>query len=145
MNNYDPNYVYKPVYSIVGQKAIVVNNSGKVLIMKRSDKMGPKMQWSLAGGAIEKGEDPEEGIRREIREEAQIEVEKIRPFTSRSYMNNDDFIIILGYVGYLKSGEVTLNWEHTEFAWVPIEEALTYDLTSDGRYFLEKYPGVISE
>lgn len=139
MSVYDPNYVHVPVYALFGQKAIILNSQNKILLMQRSDKLGPKMQWSLPGGAIDKGEDPEEGIRREIREEAQIEVDELCPFTSRSYMNDEDFVIILGYISRVQSDDVVLNWEHLQYKWLTVSEAIAYDLTNDARYFMEKY------
>ena len=53
---------------------IIVKNN-KVLIGQRKfhDKFGGK--WEFPGGKIEKGETPEEAIRREIREELEVEIE----------------------------------------------------------------------
>lgn len=53
---------------------ILFNNEGKILIINIVGN------WQLPGGHIEKGESYEEGLRREISEEADIEVEDITPF-----------------------------------------------------------------
>jgi 8-oxo-dGTP diphosphatase len=139
MSDYDPNYVEVKSYVLVGQKAIVLNGEDKLLLMQRSEKLGKDMPWSLAGGAVDRGEDPENGIRREIREETQLEVKDVRPYILRSYMNNDDFVIIVGYVCSAVSENVVLNWEHEQYKWVTKDEAFTYNLTSDARFFIEKY------
>ncbi len=138
MSDYNPNYVEVKSYALVGQKAILTNAENKILLLHRSDKMGPEMKWSLPGGAIERGEDPLGAMLREIAEETQMEVQDVRPFTSRSYFSNqDDFVIIIGYVGKAISENPTLDWEHTEYKWVTKAEALGMDLTHDARFFIE--------
>jgi 8-oxo-dGTP pyrophosphatase MutT (NUDIX family) len=131
MNNYDPNF--KPVkqYTIVGQKVVISNGEDKILLLKRSNKSGAGSKWSIAGGGLDKGEQSEAGILREIEEETQITVSELKPFFVKTYMSNDDFIVIIGYKAKYKSGEVVLNWEHDAYQWVSKEEALTMDLTPD--------------
>ena len=124
MSEYDPNF--KPVkqYSIIAQKIIISNQENKILLLQRSEKSGRGGQWSLAGGGLDNGEDPTQGILREIEEEIQIVVTKPTPFYLKSRYNNDDSIVIVAYESKYKSGEVTLNWEHDGFEWVNKDEAL---------------------
>jgi mutator protein MutT len=140
MNQYDPNYVHKNVFAIVGQKAIIQNAAGQILVLQRSQKAGQGGKWSLAGGAIEDKEDPFQGIEREIREEAQIEVENLKPFSLFSYSSKDEhFVIIIVYTCQAKSENVTLNWEHDDYKWVTPQEALAMDLGEHARIFIEKF------
>ncbi len=53
----------------VGAFAIITDNSGKVLLCKRTDG-----QWNLPGGTVEK-ESPRQAVIRECREETGLEVE----------------------------------------------------------------------
>lgn len=68
--------------------AIIFNAEGKVLLLEhllRPHASG----WGIPGGFIEHGEQPAEAIRREIREEAGIELENlqmIRVRTIRSHV-----------------------------------------------------------
>lgn len=140
MNSYDPNYVPKKHFMLVGQKAIILNNMGQILILQRSQSPRHPGKWSLAGGALEDHENPYEGIEREIREETGLNVAQLQPFQLRSYANKDnDAVIIIGYTCKAATMGITLNWEHTAYKWVTKEEALTMDLTEDGRFFVEKY------
>jgi len=139
MNDYDPNFVYKKTYALVGQKAIVLNKDNKILMLHRSEKSGMGGKWSAPGGALDK-EDPTEGIRREIIEEAQLEVTDLIPFAVRSYTKDDgDFVLMIGYTCRTDSDKVILNWEHDEHRWCSRQEALELDCTPDGRYFVEKF------
>ncbi len=137
MNTYDPNFIPRKDYFIVGQKAIVYNEQKQLLLLKRAEKSGSGGRWPLPGGALEKDEDPIEGIKREIMEETELEVLNINPFGIRSYKNNEDSVIIVGYSCSVKTTVPKLNWEHTAYEWLSREEALKKELTSDGRYFLE--------
>lgn len=135
---FDPNFIPKKQYFLVGQKAIIQNKEGKLLLLKRSKETGGE-KWSLPGGGLEHGEDPIDGITREIKEETQLEVEGLAPYSLRSYPNDsNDFALIIGYKCQLLSGEVVLNWEHTEYQWLTKAEVLNLELTPDAKYFLER-------
>ena len=64
-------------YPRVGVGVIVVKD-GKVLIGKRQEK-NQKGVWCFPGGSIEFFESLEDCVRREVREEAGIEIENIHP------------------------------------------------------------------
>ena len=65
----------------ISQKTIVFNAEGKILALRRSDTDHSRpLTWDLPGGQFEEGEDLEESARREIREEAGIEVEDLKIF-----------------------------------------------------------------
>jgi len=54
--------------SVPTASAIIANEKGEVLLVKRA--IQPKKgYWDLPGGFLENGEDPEVGVRREIKEE----------------------------------------------------------------------------
>jgi 8-oxo-dGTP diphosphatase len=137
MPTHDPNFVPTKNYFVVGQKAIVRNNQGDLLLLQRSEKSGAGGQWSLPGGGLEKDEDPVAGIRREILEETGLTVTNIVPFLVRSYSENDDAVVIIGYYCSAVTTSPRLNWEHTNYEWVSKASALQKELTSDGRYFIE--------
>ncbi len=140
MNDYDPNYVPKKSFALVGQKAIIINKDSKILVLQRSEKIGGGGKWSLPGGALEFSENPYESIKREIREEAQLEVTGMKPFHIKSYVTNDkDFVVIIGYQCKVLSESVVLNWEHTDFKWLEKKEVLSLDLTDDARFFVQHF------
>lgn len=138
-HKYDPNFVAPKAYARVGQKAVIINTDGKILILKRSDKVSFSGKWDLPGGALEHSEDPSDGIRREIEEEAGIAVNQLKPFSLHSFMHNDDFMVIVGYQCEAASDVVTLSWEHTEYQWMDQEKILKLELTDNARYFVAAY------
>ncbi len=67
----------KKVY--LALKALIIKN-GKILIIKRTSKEDCfKGQWDIPGGGIKFGEDPIEGLKREVKEEAGIDICVIKP------------------------------------------------------------------
>lgn len=111
--------------------------------MKRSDKVEAGGKWSVPGGAVESNENTLESLRREIKEETNLIVSDINTFAVNTHIGKDEeSTIIIGYVAQLHSGEVELNWEHDDYAWVTCETAFDYELTSDAHYFISEYQKV---
>ena len=135
MSEFDPNYVPQKNYYLVGQKCVVFNSKGEVLLLKRSSKSG-STHWSLIGGGLDKGEDPIEGIKREANEEAQIEIFDIEPIRVVSFTEGEDSVLMIAYQAKTNSIEVVLNWEHDEYKWVSKEDALKEDLSETIKDFI---------
>jgi len=140
MSDYDPNYIPKKTYARLGQKAIILDEQNKILVLQRSEKSGAGGKWSLPGGAIDFGEEPLVSIKREIEEETQLKVRDCKVFTFRSYIHTDnDHIIMIGWSCKSDGDKPTLNWEHDDYKWLTKEEALELELTEDGRFFIEHF------
>lgn len=56
--------------------AVVADEHGRVLLLKHVFRVGSG--WGIPGGFMEKGEQPEDAIRRELREEVGLELESAR-------------------------------------------------------------------
>lgn len=63
--------------------ALIFNDGGEVLLLKHRFRAGSG--WGIPGGFLKLGEQPEEALRRELREEVGLEVERVAIFTSRSF------------------------------------------------------------
>lgn len=141
--DYDPNYVPVKQYFLVGVKAIVIKES-KILLLQRSEKAGGGGKWTLPGGGLDHDDlDTTIGITREIKEETTLEVVNIFPFAvqSNTVDEHGDYAVIIGFKCDYLGGKVVLNWEHNNYKWVTKQEALTMNLTSSGRYFVDKFQG----
>ncbi|MGD9590596.1 MAG: NUDIX hydrolase [Pyrinomonadaceae bacterium] len=60
----------------VSAAAVIRNDDGEVLLLEHYIR--PLSAWGLPGGFLERGEQPEAGIRREIREETGLELDDVR-------------------------------------------------------------------
>jgi 8-oxo-dGTP diphosphatase len=63
--------------------AIVLDQQGRVLLLKHRFRAGTG--WGIPGGFIEAGEQPDEGVRRELREEVGLELQGVELVTTRTF------------------------------------------------------------
>ena len=97
----------------------IVRRDDEILIMKRA--MGLMSgAWYLPGGQLEFGEAPEEGARREIREETQLEVQDMRLFRAWHYRPVEgEHAVGITYTCSVPAGtEPEINEEHIAARWV---------------------------
>jgi 8-oxo-dGTP pyrophosphatase MutT (NUDIX family) len=64
---------HEPVF-LNAASAIIVDNSGKILLQRRGEGESSN-SWSLPGGIMELGERSQETVRREVKEETGLDVE----------------------------------------------------------------------
>jgi ADP-ribose pyrophosphatase YjhB (NUDIX family) len=93
--------------------AIVTDGSGRVLLLKH--RFRPGSGWGLPGGFIERGEQPEEGLRRELREEIGLEVERLKLFTVRAFKRPKQVEIV--FMAQAVGNPAELSFEIQEAAW----------------------------
>ncbi len=127
----------------------ILTKDGKYLIVKRADweKAFPG-RWSVPGGKLEvldyalKEKSTkhhwynvfEELLKREIKEEANLEIKNIGYVTSMVYIRPDNVpCVIVSLFAEPLEGEIKLCGALTEYSWVDLEEAKNYDLI-DGIY-----------
>lgn len=109
--------------------AVVVNNDDKILLLKRANLKDMWMpgKWALVGGGIEKGEYATHAIKREIKEETGLDIDKF--VKSLSIQRNPDSVEHIFACRY--SGEPTdieLNEENTNYGWYDVEEMKYLDI-----------------
>jgi len=63
--------------------AVIIDEQGRVLLLKH--RFRPGSGWGIPGGFIEAGEQPEEALRRELREEIGLEVDKLEVLTAHTF------------------------------------------------------------
>ena len=97
----------------------IVRRGDQILIMKRA--MGAMSgAWYFPGGALEADESPEEAVRREIREETELEVTKVRLFRAWHYRQDGSTpaVGITFLCDVAPDAEPRINEEHSAARWV---------------------------
>ena len=82
---------------------VLVTKGDKVLLQRNTHYRG--VVWSLVAGFVDPGENLEDAVRREIREEASIEVKDIRYFGSQTWPFPSN--IMIGFRAEYAGGELT--------------------------------------
>lgn len=91
--------------------AIVTNEKNEILVLDHYFRL--RHSWGLPGGFIDHGEQPVEGIRREIREETNLELEDIQFLRLRTINKHIEITFKAKGKGEAKvtSGEIrSLDW-----------------------------------
>lgn len=76
---------------------IITNEQGEVLLLNHL--LRPESGWGAPGGFLNEGEQPDEGLRREIREETGIELADIRLYQCRTIRRHIEIVMTARAVG----------------------------------------------
>ncbi len=123
----------------------MIEKDGLVLIGKR--KRGKRFagNWEFPGGTLETGEVPEECLKRELREELDLEVDVGELFCSATADYAPGWTVkLLAYRATVISGTFSLN-DHEEIRWVRPMELADYDFPEADRPVVEKLVGLSNE
>lgn len=110
-----------PMVNVVG--AAIIKDC-KYLIAKRSAKQGLENKYEFPGGKIKKDETPEEALKREIKEELDLDI-KIKGLidVSSRYNNSKDKIINLSvYECVIEGDETPSPQEGQEVNWTSVDD-----------------------
>jgi mutator protein MutT len=110
---------YEPARYVLS--AVVYAERGdEILLLQRAEGTALAGQWFLPGGMVEPGELPEEGARRELDEEAGVEIDGELEIIGCYPMNVYGYDTLqISYRGRIREGtEVRISREHDNARWV---------------------------
>ena len=86
----------KPLSKPAGAGIILLNKRNEILLILRDDNPAIRYpnQWDLPGGHVEPGENPEETIRREMKEELELDLGAITLFSEYHHDDFDEYVFI---------------------------------------------------
>jgi len=104
----------------VSVAAIIINEDNEVLLLDHV--LRPSSNWGVPGGFLNRGEQPEEAVRRELREETGIELNNVKLFQIKTIDRHIEVLFCaepvgfasvksreINAVGWFKSGEMPEN------------------------------------
>jgi 8-oxo-dGTP diphosphatase len=111
---------------------VYAERDGEILLLQRAEGSALAGQWFLPGGAVDAGELPEDGARRELREESGLEIdgelELIGCYPMHVYGWDT---LMLSYRGTVAGGaNAVVSHEHDGARWVRADDMLA--LLTDG-------------
>lgn len=119
-------------YQILSIPYRIVKNTPLFCVFRRTDSS----YWQFVAGGGEKGETPIEAAKRETAEEIGIEPKDIKQLTCIAYVpseviaenkrrhwDKNTYVIPEYTFAFECYGEPTLSHEHTEYKWLPYDEA----------------------
>jgi 8-oxo-dGTP diphosphatase len=115
--------------------AALIIKDEKILICKRSknDKQGGK--WEFPGGKIEAGETQKECLKREIKEELDLNIKVNDKIGENIYEYPGGSIKLIAFYADLLDGDLKLN-VHDDYKWVTRDKLKEFDFTPADIFFL---------
>jgi len=106
--------------------ALIFNREGKLFLMKSHKWRG---RYVVPGGHIELGERMENALRREVKEETNLDIYDIQFICFQEFIYDERFwrrshFIFFDFACKTDSTDVKLNDEAQEYLWVTLDEAL---------------------
>ena len=120
--------------------AAIFDGTGRVL-MVRTHKWSNR--WGIPGGKIQYGETAEAALRRELKEETNLDVDEVRfvlvqdCIGSQEFYRDEHFVLLNYRCVTATPAAVRLNEEAQELRWLTLAEALALDLNRPTRVLLE--------
>ena len=115
----------KKTLQVVG--AIIVKD-GRILAVKRGENKNEAVafKYEFPGGKIEKGETPQQALKRELVEEMNYDIEVGEEFMSVAYEYDDVIVNLHTYLCIPVSDTYTLN-EHIDDEWLLPSELMNVE------------------
>jgi len=102
--------------------AIVVKGKSFLLIKRaQKDEFGKKT-WTLPGGRVNLGENLEKAIKREVKEETNLDIRVIKPLGTWSAVKDKIWAIGICFLCKYKKGKVKISKEHSDFLFLRLKE-----------------------
>jgi len=108
---------------------VIVNSDNQVLIAKRAKNQHQGNKWEFPGGKVESGENSQEALQREIREELGIQIKSAILMTDILHQYKDKMVFLDVYSVNDWHGEVNSNVgkEGQPLRWVEKQDLINYE------------------
>jgi 8-oxo-dGTP diphosphatase len=113
--------------------AVVIDDNGRLLLLKHAFRGGSG--WGIPGGFMEKGEHPDEAVRRELREEVGLEVELLGIAFARTFKRPQQVELI--YLCHPLGSAAPKNYEIERAEWFDLKN-LPKNLGQDQRLIINR-------
>ncbi len=101
--------------------AALIRQGDRILICRRPPDKARALMWEFPGGKTERGESPEEALRRECLEELDVLLRVGRLYAQVTHVYPDISIRLSLYEAEIEGGELRRK-EHADMKWIHLRE-----------------------
>ena len=116
--------------------AALIWDEGKFLICQRPADKARGLLWEFVGGKVEAGESKERALKRECREELNIQIAVGEQFAEVTHGYSDITVHLTLFNAAISSGEPQLI-EHNAIKWISPSEIPKYEFCPADKVFLD--------
>lgn len=109
--------------TVIVTAALIIEQE-KILVTQRKQEDSHGLLWEFPGGKVKEGEEPREALRRELKEELDVEVKPGMMFDGTLYSYPEYPILLLVYHGRIEKGSLKPIGCH-DLRWVTLQELKT--------------------
>ena len=122
-------------------RLIIRNDAGQVLILRRPDNSHGAGGWCLPGGKVDFGDTVEETVDKELFEETELKCTNKRFlfYQDSPPDEHSDMHVINFYFDCEVDGEISINEESSEYAWVSVDDIGRYPMVFRNGDALQEY------
>ena len=117
--------------------AAIIIDKNKILIAQRGSNEKLAGKWEFPGGKIELGETPQECLKREIKEELEVDIAVGNYLGESIYTYPNGEIKLIAYFATILDGDIKLS-VHDKVEWITISQIDKYDFAPADIPFIEK-------
>src|SRR5712692_9290423 len=132
-----------PLLPMVGAGTMIYKGNS-VLLVKRDNEPN-KGKWALPGGVVKVGEGVEDAVRREVKEEVELEIELGGLLDASDDIHHDGkgtviyHYVLVSYLASPQGGKVKLNSESEEYKWFSPTEVRSIFATDSTKRVVQRY------
>jgi len=125
----------------IAVRAIITNSERKILILKRANTSYGNSCWNLPGGKIDFGETAEHAIKKELKEEINLDCHSSKFLFYLDNLPNEmtDLHFVTLFFECKCSGKIKLNSESSDYKWIDSGELTKYDLVFENDVAISNY------
>lgn len=121
---------------------VLIYNDKNEVFLARGLKW--KNYWTVPGGHLEWGESFEECVRREVKEETNMEISnieflKIQEAIFPPNYHKEKHMVFLNFCAKAESYDVVLDEEHSEYKWFKLEDIPTEEINKSVSLTINKF------
>lgn len=126
---------------LISVRAIIKHNDKTLLVRRANGRKTILGKYELPGGKLSYGEQPDDALRRYLKEDTGLNIQTAQLFDVLTYIDHDDRDIQYTFILYLVSlgeggADVTLSSNYDKYLWRKVQEIHQDEITESAKLLL---------